>query len=173
MDITEQLENRTLGRDAGILHLSDVADNALAAARLVAQARRELSILSRDLDKPVFDNREILDGLKELALRSHLSRIRIVIQDHERVVKQGRRIIELARRLTSSLEIRLPSDDWRDFPENFLLADRHGYLHRPLSTRYDANADFHSPLVVQRLSQRFEEIWENGRVGSELRRLYL
>jgi hypothetical protein len=173
MDLRQQLENRRLGRDAGLLQLHSAADNALVAADLLAQTRRELCLLSQDLDRPVFDRREFLDGLRELALRSSLSRIRILLQDHRRVVRQGHRVIELARRLTSSLEIRVPSEDWLEHPENFLLADQYGYLHRELSTRYLAAADYHAPLVVRRLRLRFDEIWETAQADSELRRLYI
>ncbi len=173
MDLQQQIETRGLGRDAGILQLHSVTDNALVAAHLLGQTRREFCLLTLDLDKAVFDRREFLDGLKELALRSHLSRIRILLQDHIRVVRQGHRVIELARRLTSSLEIRVPSEDWLDHPENFLLADQYGYLHRELATRYQASADYHAPLVVQKLRLRFDEIWESAQADSELRRLYI
>ncbi len=113
------------------------------------------------------------EAMKDLALRSHMTRVRILLQDHAHVVNQGHRILELSRRLTSSVELRIPNEDWLDYAENFMLVDQYGYVHRELATRYEATADFHAPLKVQRFRARFDEIWETARPASELRRLYL
>lgn len=173
MDGQIQIAELSLGRDAGVVQLSSVEEYALVATRLLTQTRREFCLLTLDLEKPVFDRREFLDALKALALRSRFSRIRILLQDHEPVVRRGHRVIELARRLTSSLEIRIPADDWLEHPENFLLADQTGYLHRELANRYQASADFHAPLVVRKLRKQFDEIWDSAQADSELRRLYI
>ncbi len=164
---------RKLGSDAGHIFIEDRAGNRAVCAHMLAQARRELRLLSRELDKPIFDQADFLSALKDLAVRSHQTRIRILLQDHAQVVGQGHRIIELARRLTSSIEIRIPSEEWLDYPKNFMLVDQHGYVHRELATRYEATADYHAPLRVQKLRARFDGIWDCALVDSELRRLYL
>ncbi len=164
---------RKLGRDAGRIFIEDSAGNHAVCVHMLAQTRRELCLLSRELDKPIFDQSDFLSALKDLAVRSQQTRIRILLQDHARVVSQGHRIIEFARRLTSSIEIRVPSEEWLDYPKNFMLVDLYGYVHRELATRYEATADYHAPLRVQKLQARFDRIWECAQVDSELRRLYL
>lgn len=167
------LAERVLGRDAGLLTLHDAQDHRLVCAHMVGQIHRELCLLSRDLDKKIYDQEAFFAGLKGLALRSRFSRIRILLQDPSRVMQRGHRLIELARRLTSSIEIRVPSPDWLDYPESFLLADQWGYVHCLLSTRYEAMADYHAPLLVQHLQSCFEEIWTTGQVSTEMRSLHL
>jgi len=173
MKLESLIEGRQLGRDAGLITLSDRAENRLVSAHMLAQVTRELCLFTHDLDKPVYDQPEFLQGVKELALRSRASRIRVLLQDHERVVKYGHRLIELVRHLSSSAEIRIPHEDWRSHMENFMLADRYGYVHREQATRYEATADYYAPLKARRLREKFDEIWEGGQVDSELRRLYL
>ena len=173
MNLESLIKERKLGRDAGLITLQDRADNRLVCAHMLSQVQRELCLFTRDLDKPVYDQAPFLTGVRELALCNRLSRIRILLQDHERVVKQGHRLIELVRHLSSSAEIRVPHGDWLAHPENFLLADQYGYVHRELSTRYEAKADYFAPLKVRHMRSQFDEIWESSQVDSELRRLYL
>ena len=173
MNLESLIETRQLGRDAGLLTLQDRAENRLVCAHMAGQARRELCLFTRDLDKALYDQAPFLDAVRALALRSRTSRLRILLQDHERVVKQGHRLIELVRHLSSSAEIRIPHRDWLEHAQNFLLADRHGYVHRELATRYEATANYHAPLEVRHMLNRFEEIWESAQVDAELRRLYI
>jgi len=173
MNLESLIETRHLGRDPGLITLERSAENRLVCAHMAGQARHELCLFSRDLDKAIYDHVPFLDAVKALALHSRTSRIRILLQDHERVIKQGHRLIELMRQLSSSAEIRVPQGDWLSHAENFLLADRYGYVHRELASRYEATADYHAPLEVLHMQNRFDEIWESAQVDSELRRLYL
>jgi hypothetical protein len=168
-----EIRRRVLGRDAGVLTLEGRRENRAAAGHMAAQAQRELCLFTRDLDKAVYDQSEFLDAVKSLALRSGMSRVRVLLQDHGPVLAQGHRLIELARRLSSSIEIRVPPTDWLDAPESYLLADRVGYLHRDDATAYRASADFHAPLETERLQRRFDDIWEASQADGELRRLHL
>lgn len=167
------LNDRILGTTTGVLVLHDRLHYQQVSIHMLTQARRELCLLSRDLDRTLYDQSPFLTALRTLALRSHLSRIRILLQDHESVVRQGHRVVELARHLTSRIELRRPAEEWLNHPENFLLVDAWGYVHRKLCNRYEASADYHAPLLVQRLRGQFEEIWASSEVDTELRRLYL
>ena len=173
MSIETLIEARLLGQDAGPIALHSRQDNRLVCVHMLSQVRRELCSLTRDLDKPIYDQALFLAGLKELTLRSRLSRIRILLQDHEQVVKHGHRIVELVRRLSSSAEIRIPPEDWLEHPVNFLLADQYGYVKREASSDYAATADYFAPLAVRRMGSLFDSIWETSQADSELRRLYL
>lgn len=173
MSIQTLIDARRLGQDAGPIALHGRQDNLLVCVHMLSQVRRELCLLTRDLDKPIYDQAPFLAGLKAFALRSHFSRARILLQDHEPVVKHGHRIVELVRRLSSSAEIRIPPEDWQNYPVNFLLADQDGYVKRELSSDYEATADYFAPLSVRKMRSLFDSIWEISQANSELRRLYL
>ena len=164
---------RILGSAHELLALGGVEPIREVSADLVRQARRELRIFTRDLDARIYDQQDFLDAVKGLALNSSQSRIRILLQDDQPAVKNGHRLIEIARRLTSSIAIRIPIAEYRHHAASFLVADSSGYVYRELSTVYEATADYHGPLEAQPLIAFFDEVWERSLPDPELRRLYL
>jgi len=139
----------------------------------VEQAQRTLEILSYDLDAALYDRQPFLTAVKHLCLRSQFSRVRILLQNNTRVQKQGHRLVDLARRLPSSCEIRRPHPDYIDRQENFLVADQRAYIRWGLSNRYQGYAAPGNRLKAQHLSNLFDEIWQCSQADSDLRRLYL
>ncbi|MCU7844935.1 MAG: GNAT family N-acetyltransferase [Candidatus Thiodiazotropha sp. (ex Monitilora ramsayi)] len=156
-----------------LYHLHDENENLIHAASLLRQARRELAVLTFNLDPPVYDQLAFLEGFKALALRSRFSRIRIILQDNTLVLQRGHRLIELAQRLPSVVEIRKPNEDFIDLPENFLLADDCGYLHRKQSESYLGIACYHNRHRVNRLQALFDDAWESATPDRDLARLHL
>jgi len=165
--------DRLLGSTHELIELVGMEPIREVSAHLVQQSRRELRLFTRDLDAMIYDQRSFLDALKRLALSSSQARIRVLLQDDQPALKYGHRLIELARRLTSSIEIRIPSAEYRDHAANFLVADSSGYIYREIATVYEARADYHDPLEAEHLSAFFDEVWEHSLPDPELRRLYL
>jgi hypothetical protein len=97
----------------------------------------------------------------------------VLIQNVDRVVKDGHRLVELARRLGSSIQIRRCAQQYRRYCGTFLLVDNTGYLYRPLSSRYEGLASFNNAAEVARLGKYFREVWEHSDTDMELRRLYV
>ena len=156
-----------------LLTLESFTQNAEVAVDLTRQARRELLIWTRDLDPPLYDQAPFLEAVQALALRSRFSVICILLQDNQQVREYGHRLVTLARRLTSRFEIRRPPADYLDHPENFLIADRHAYLHRPLASRYQASACYDAPPEALRLAAFYREVWDQSEPDSALRALML
>ena len=167
------IQQRQLGRDKGRIAISGKEEFRLASLSLAQQARRQLDIFTHDLDVPLFDQKTFLDALKDLVTTSRHARIRILLQDNNRAQKEGHRLIELARRLTSAIEIRRPYDDYLEYPDNFMVVDRTGFVHRELYTQYEGEAEFHDPAAADEWSKLFSEIWERSEQDTDLRRLYL
>lgn len=169
----EIIPQQVLGEGGRRIILQTVEENRLAAVHMVEQAKRLLDIFTYDMDAPVYNQQPFLDAIKHLATRSRESRIRILLQNNERVQKQGHRLIELARRLPSVISIRHPQKDYEDIPENFLIVDQTGFIHRDLYSQYDAEAEFNDRLVAGKLVDFFSEVWERSEPDIELRRLSL
>lgn len=167
------LNQAVLGESSNKLHLHSVSECRLAALNLANQAKRSIYIFSYDLDSQIYNQSDFLDAAKNLAIRSEYSRINILLQNNEKVQRDGHRLIQLWRRLTSKIEVRRPPADYINHPENFLLADETGYLHRKLYTDYEAIVDFNSRLEANKLSIFFNEVWEQSEPDSELRSLHM
>ncbi|MDJ0805990.1 MAG: acyltransferase [Gammaproteobacteria bacterium] len=162
-----------LGETRETFHLQSADAARDLTVRMVEQATRTLDLISRDLEPHIFDQQPFIEALKRLALKSRIARIRILLQDNNLIRQQGHRLVDLAQRLTSTIEIRRPDEEYREFDENFLLVDGSGYLHRQLADRYEVTACFNNRLQTTQLEALFTEIWERGEPDREMLRLHL
>jgi hypothetical protein len=148
----------------------EVRDLAVA---LASQAQRSLLLHTHDLEPVIFDQLPFLDAAQDMVRRHRDSCFHILLQDGRGAVHNGNRLIEMARRLSTRIEIRRPQAEYLDFPATFLLADDSGYLHRPLYSRYEGTAGFNNPGTTLRLKRYFMEAWEHSAPDVEMRRLHL
>ena len=88
-------------------------------------------------------------------------------------IKGGHRLLEVIRRLTSSIEVRRPIAEYRERTDEFLLVDQSGYVYREQAVIPKAVASYRDPLKACRLQEDFLEMWEHSEPDPEIRRLYL
>ena len=163
----------TLGETSGDIVIDSSEDNQTAAIRLVAQGSRSLDIFSRDLEARIFDNMEFADAVRALAVKTRDMHVRILVIDPDPIIKRGHRLVELARRLTSHLEIRKVHEDYCNNPESYLVVDNRGLLHRKLASRYEAVVNFNNPMTATELHHQFSEMWERSKQYMDFKRLYI
>ncbi len=153
--------------------VADDREQALAAvAALLADASHEVAIYTRDLDAALLDVPATLDALKRIALSGNRAQIRILVHDARKPLADGHRLITLAQRLPSTIEIRTPVDE-RDlqYPSAFLVNDRRGYLFRVLGSRIEGEGSTYAPGKHAQLRAFFDQVWERSVPSEELRQL--
>jgi hypothetical protein len=148
---------------AELLHIS---------LQLLSAAKREICIYTRDLDAPIFDQAALLESLRQLSIQFG-ARIRVLVQDCTRAQKDGHRLLELARRMSSAFAFRSPQAEDLQYPSAFLLNDRSGFLLRPLASRFDAEGNTYDPPAHDTLRRYFDEVWERSPPTIAFRRLSL
>jgi hypothetical protein len=161
-----------LGQHEESINLADSAAQRHAAVALTSQARRCVDIFSRDLDKKIYDHKDFLNSLQNLAV-NHRGVIRILVKDSSKAVKYGHRIIPLSQRLTSFIEVRKVADDYKEYNEAFLIADETGYVHRKHADRFEGISRFNAAKEAANLLVFFNEVWRNSAPDPDLRRIYL
>ena len=149
------------------------AETRHATELMVGQSRSSLDIISRDLDPFLYDQESFLDLLSKFCLRNRNAHVRLLVQDPSTPVKRGHRLIELGRRLSSSIEFRQPHQDYQRYNEAFIVADQCGLIHRPLADRFEGTANFYDPVDARRKLDFFTEVWERSVAHPEFRRLHL
>lgn len=168
------LYERGLGQSGGPVSLIDCASIRGASLHMAAQATQRLCVFTRDLDGPIYDNLDFLESVKRLALRSvPYIPVRILLFDAQPAVRDNHRLIELARHLTSRVQILKVPDDFEQETRAYMIADERGYVLREMADVYEATADFDAPGRARELTRHFESIWQLGDVHQDLRRLYL
>ena len=148
-------------------------DNRRAAALLATQARRQLELFTPDLEPALYDQTNFVEALARLVVDNPRARIRILAKDLERTLREGHRLVELRRRLSSYVEIRRVHEDYRDDNQSFLLTDDYGLLHRRFAARFEGSLSCKAPLEVRHLRALFNEIWDRSEPDANLRRLHL
>ncbi|MFK8028981.1 MAG: hypothetical protein AB8G18_01970 [Gammaproteobacteria bacterium] len=154
-----------------VLALSN--DVRSATLDVVKSARRSLSIFSHDLDPSVYDRIEFLDAVKKLILTHKFSRIQILIISPVGAVKNGHRLIELARRFSTFFEIRRVNPEYAKRNDAFLIADETGVVYRLNSKRWEGIADTNAPRIAQKYLDLFEEAWQRSEPEPEFRQLMI
>ena len=124
--------------------LTTFEDTRAAASEVAAIAQRGLSILTPDLEPGLYDHEKFLGIVKRLVLAKRCARVRVLISEPTRTVRNGNRLVGLGRRLDTYIEFRNLHDDI---------------------------ADTHEPAVARRYLTLFEEIWAASETSRELRQL--
>lgn len=140
---------------------------------LTQKSSRNIDILSKHLDSGVFNTPEFMEAIKKLSISSKFTKIRILIKDSEPMTKNGHRIIELIQQLTSSIEVRQVSEEYKSYNEAFCLYDTKGVIYLRYADRYEGFANFDRPRLATELLNFFNEVWERSTPDSNLRRLFI
>lgn len=156
--------------DISLAHRDEVK---IINVAMTQQATRNLDILSRHLDPGVFDSMDFLDAVKQLSISSKFTKIRILIGDSDPMTKNGHRFIDLIQQLTSSIEVRKISEEYKSYNEAFSLFDGKAVIYLRYADRYDGFANFNRPRLVTELSNFFNEVWEHSSPDANLRRLHI
>jgi predicted GNAT family N-acyltransferase len=150
--------------------VGDCAEGILQALR---HPRRNLYVYSQTLDHALFDKPEIVDALSAFARSGPPVVLRLLIVDSSPITSRGHRLLELARRLDSKIEIRRVPDELADSDATFVTWDAEGFWVMPDHKTYAAHANHRDPVQANRLAERFNYLWERSSPDPELRLLRL
>ncbi len=144
----------------------------MATLGVLDSARREVAILTRDLDPDLFEHADVLDALKRLAFERPHARIRFLVYDPAHAGTVAHRLIALAQRLSSVFAMRMPVEEVdRQFAGAFIVNDHDGYFERGLASRFEGEGNRHAPARAAQLLSQFNQVWERSVPAEELRRL--
>ncbi len=146
----------------------EARESVIAVAR---EASRKVSIFTHDLEPGIYDDPDFLEIIKRLVLSQTYARIRVLIADPSRAIKNGNNFVHLGRRLNTYIEFRHVRDDLRTHAEAFCIADEKALVYRLQANRWDGIADTYEPAVAQLYGKMFDEIWLASEVEVEFRQL--
>jgi len=142
-----------------------------AAIEVAREASRKVSIFTHDLEPGIYDNPDFLEVIKRLVLSQAYSRIRVLIADPSRAIKNGNDFVHLGRRLNTYIEFRHVREDLRTHAESFCIADETALVYRLQANRWEGIVDTYEPAVAKLYGKMFDEIWLASEVETEFRQL--
>ena len=161
-------EKREKGKRWVISTREEMRQAAIEVARV---ATRRVSIFTHDLEPGIYDDPEFLEIIKRLVLSQRYARIRVLIADPARAIKNGNNFVHLGRRLNTYIEFRHVREDLRTHAESFCIADETALVYRLQASRWEGIADTFEPAVAKLYSKMFDEIWLASEVEMEFRQL--
>jgi hypothetical protein len=148
--------------------MEDVRD---AMIEVAATATRNIAILSQDLQTGTFDHPKFLAVVKHLCLSQSFARVRILVSNPFRTLRDGNKFVYLGRRLSSFIEFRHVHETYRRHQEVFMIADDRALVFRSDPDRWDGIADTNEPRIARRYLELFDEIWASSESAQEFRQL--
>jgi hypothetical protein len=158
----DNLIDNLVGKIKDPISLTTREENRVATYTLVQQAKRTIHIFSHQLDPLIYGEKRLVDAIAQLAIRSRHSKIHILVKETQAMTKNGHRIIEIARRVSSNIQIRKVNEDYQNIAYAFCAVDEIGLIYQKVATRYEANLDFHASKEARTLIKKFNEIWRKS-----------
>jgi hypothetical protein len=165
------MEQHTLGTDNELLYLHDSEHYAEVVLSMSRQAHQHIRLFTLDLDRRLFGSPEVVEAFTQLATSSSRAYIQILLQSSADLVHHSHRLLDLARRISSYIEIRVADVMHQNILENFYLFDEEGWVKRSHREQYVGEANFHDARGVRDFEHRFKMMWDRGEPDPQLRRM--
>lgn len=154
------------------LHAASREELIDVTLQLLSGARHSMCVWVRELHPQLLNDTACLVELRRLAISGRGASIRVLAQDLSRAIQEGTRLLDLAQRLSSVIELRRPVESADlAYRSAFMCVDSCGYLFRPLESEMAAEGSTWSPGRHAELMRMFEEVWARSEPWPELRTL--
>jgi hypothetical protein len=125
-----------------------------------AGAHRLMSIYSPDLEPELYDQTPFLDIIKRFVLGRNFAKVRILLTDRTRMIRDGNRLVAMSRRLTSYIEMRLAPRSETLRAHSYMIVDDKAVIFRLQGDRYAGVADLANPAAARLQLDDFDAIWQ-------------
>lgn len=152
--------------------LRGLSELQAGSCRIAAGARKRILIYDWQLNPSVYDKECMLEAARQLAIRHANTYIRILLGDTEPIRADGSRMLDLVRRLPSSMEIRLRAEQLAGDLRSYMLVDDTSCVY--CQVWHDLNAcmlEEGNPFRVRELAAEFSRAWEQSAADPGLRQL--
>ena len=180
-------------RPADALTVFTSLDEARSAVEIAASsAQRMISIYTPDLEPDLYDQSAFLEIIKRFVLSRSFSKVRVLLADPARVVRDSNRFAAMGRRLSSYIDIRhvgepepatgRPEDAGGQPRESaavrsaaargcgaYLVADDRAVVYRLRADTWDGIADFNNASIARLYLTEFDALWTRSTPEDALR----
>ena len=153
-----------------IKSLSDLKESTI---ELFDRASKEISIYARDLDPRVLNNREVEFAVTRFIKKSRYCKVNILIESEQKLTGIDHRLVTLAQRFSSFIQIKLIPLDYQDNYFGFYMSDNSSMLYRNNIERYETELLNLPNSKLKEKSKFFGHLWQLASPASFLRSLHL
>jgi hypothetical protein len=142
--------------------ISSLEEMRAAIDAVASGAQRLMSIYTPDLEPELYEQNSFLEIVKRFVLARRFAKVRVLLSDSGRLLRDNNRFIAMGRRLSSCIDIRpavAPVKRASGYPGAYLIADDRAIAYRVHLDRWDGVADLNNPPVARQYLDEFDEIW--------------
>jgi hypothetical protein len=149
--------------------LTALSDVRAAVNEIATSARRLISIYTPDLEPELYDQTRFLEIIKHFVLTRSFSKVRVLLAEPIRVMRDNNRFVSMGRRLSSCIDIRYVADKAPQRASAYLIADDRAIMYRMRADTWDGIADVNNQPVARLYLQEFDSIWNASAMDHGLR----
>ncbi len=149
--------------------LTSLAEVRAAVNEIAATAQRLISIYTPDLEPDLYDQTAFLEVIKHFVLTRSFSKVRVLLAEPTRVMRDSNRFVAMGRRLSSCIDIRYVTAQAPQRASAFLIADDRAIVYRMRADTWDGIADANNPPAARLYLQEFDNIWNASAAEHGLR----
>jgi CO dehydrogenase/acetyl-CoA synthase gamma subunit (corrinoid Fe-S protein) len=153
--------------------LEGIADFSEHNLAVIKQGRRNIAILTRDLDAPVYGSNEFVQALSDFARSSRNANVQILVKDTKTAIETGHPLVRLAQRLSSKIMIRKMTVEPNNKEMGFLLCDTNKLVYKNDERVYRGFANYAAAREIKPLSEEFNYLWQYGEAELEFQILHI
>jgi hypothetical protein len=139
--------------------LTSLAEARLAVNKAAGVAQRLISIYTPDLEPDLYDQTAFLEIIKHFVLARSFAKVRVLLVEPSRVMRDSNRFVAMGRRLSSCIDIRYVSGDAPQRASAYLIADDKAIVFRMRADTWDGIADFNNQAVAKLYLTEFDTVW--------------
>ena len=139
--------------------LTSLAEARLAVNKAAGVAQRLISIYTPDLEPDLYDQSAFLEIIKHFVLARSFAKVRVLLVEPSRVMRDSNRFVAMGRRLSSCIDIRYVAGEAPQRASAYLIADDKAIVFRMRADTWDGIADFNNQAVAKLYLTEFDTVW--------------
>ena len=149
--------------------LTTLSEVRAAVNEIAALAQRLISIYTPDLEPDLYDQTSFLEVIKHFVLTRSCSKVRVLLVEPTRVMRDSNRFVAMGRRLSSCIDIRYVTAQAPQRASAYLIADDRAIVYRLRADSWDGVADINNTQAARTYLQEFDQVWNASAAEHGLR----
>ena len=146
--------------DSNLILLDELADYQHHILTISERSQRQLVILSQELDFPVYSQETLCSTIIQLLRYDRQARVSVLVKNIRPMVERGHRLLKLARRMSSKIEIRKLTAEPEDETRAYAIGDQRYLLYKHDDNEYRGFVNYNGAPESKSLLEEFTYLWE-------------
>lgn len=153
--------------------LDGAADFRAHSEQLVAQSRRSIAILTRDLDAQIYATPDFVQHLSDFVRSSRNAHVQILIKNTKPAIESGHPLVRLAQRLSSKIIARKMTTEPNNKDMGYMLGDTDKLLYKNDDAVHRGFFNLAAVNEIKSLREEFNYLWQYSEPEPEFQLLHI